>query len=121
MHWARLATQGANSIQLTYSYLGPIVSDFDEIKGNFGQFGGVFFICELRKAAECAENCQIEKRCCNKMTAVSQLNSKTRLLESVINLVLDRNFVHCSPISPWTVKTKDRKCRRLQNARMHSK
>ena len=49
MHWARLATQGANSIQLTYSYLGPIVSDFDEIKGIFGQFGGVLFIFELKR------------------------------------------------------------------------
>ena len=55
------------------------------------------------------------------MTAVSQFNSKIRLLESVINLVLDRNLVHCSPISLWTVKTKDCKCRRLQNARMQSK
>ena len=63
MHWARLATQGANSIQLTYSYLGPTVSDFDEIKGIFGQFGCVLFIFELEKAAECAENRQIEKRC----------------------------------------------------------
>ena len=63
MHWARLATQGANSIQLTYSYLGPIVSDFDEIKGIFGQFGGVLFIFELKKAAECAENRQIGERC----------------------------------------------------------
>ena len=63
MHWARLAIQGANSIQLTYSYLGPIVSDFDEIKGNFGQFGVVFSIFELKKAAEGAENRQIEKRC----------------------------------------------------------
>ena len=52
MHWARLAIQGANSIQLTYSYLGPIVSDFDEIKGNFGQFGGVLSNFELRTAAE---------------------------------------------------------------------
>ena len=43
MHWARLATQGANNIQLTYSYLGPIVSDFDEIKGIFGLVFGVFF------------------------------------------------------------------------------
>ena len=63
MHWATLATQGANSIQLTYSYLGPIVSDFDEIKGIFGQFGVVVFMLELKKAAECAENRQIEKRC----------------------------------------------------------
>ena len=63
MHWARLAIQGANSIQLTYSYLGPIVSDFDEIKGNFGEFGVVFPIFELKKAAEGAGNRQIEKRC----------------------------------------------------------
>ena len=63
MHGARLATQGANSIQLTYSLLRPIVSDFDEIKGNFGEFGGVLFIFELEEAAECAQKCQIEKRC----------------------------------------------------------
>ena len=63
MHWARLATQGANSIPLTYSYLGPIISDCDEIKGIFGQFGGVLFIYEPAKAAECAENHQIEKHC----------------------------------------------------------
>ena len=63
MHWAGLATQGANSIQLTYSELGPIVSDFDEIKGNFVQFGGVLFIFGLKEAAECAENRQIEKGC----------------------------------------------------------
>ena len=63
MHWARLAIQGANSIKLTYSYLGPIVSDSDEIKGNFGQFGVVLSIFELEKAAEGAENRQIEKRC----------------------------------------------------------
>ena len=44
MHLARLATKGANSIKLTYSELWPIVSDFDEIKGNFGQFRGVLFI-----------------------------------------------------------------------------
>ena len=61
MHWAGLATQGANSIQLTYSYLGPIVSDLDEIKRIFGQFGGVLFIFELKKAAECAENRQNRK------------------------------------------------------------
>ena len=59
----------------------------------------------------CAKNCQIENRCYNKMTAVFQLYSKTELLESFINLVFDRNFVHCSPISVWTVKMKDRKCR----------
>ena len=56
-----------------------------------------------------------------KMTAVFQLNRKTHLLKSFINVVLDRNFVHCSPISLWTVKMKDRKCRRLRNARVHSK
>ena len=61
---------------------------------------GVFFcIFELVKAAVCAENRQIEKRCQNKMTAVFQLYSKTKLLESFIKLVLDQNFVHCSPIS----------------------
>ena len=54
------------------------------------------------------------------MTVISQLCSKTRLLESFINLVLDRNLVHCSPISLLTVKMKDRKCQRLQNARLHS-
>ena len=70
MHLARLATQGANSIKLTYSSLGPIVSDFDEIKGNFGQLRSVLFICELKRAAVCAENRQIKKRCQNKMTAV---------------------------------------------------
>ena len=63
VHWARLATQGANSIQLTYSQLWPIVSDFDEIKGNFGQFGGVLFMVELEKATERAERGQIGKRC----------------------------------------------------------
>ena len=55
------------------------------------------------------------------MTAVPQLNRKTHLLESFINVVLDRNFVHCSPISLWTFKMKDRKCRRLRNARVRSK
>ena len=69
------------------------------MNGNFGQFGGILFIFELVKAALCAENRQIEKRCQNKMTAVFQLYSKTELLESFIKLVLDRNFVHCSPIS----------------------
>ena len=63
MQWARLATQGANGIQLTYSLLGPIVLDFDEIKGNFGHFRGVLFIFEPKKAAGFAENRQIEKRC----------------------------------------------------------
>ena len=56
-----------------------------------------------------------------KMTAVFELIRKTHLLESFINVVLDPNFVHCSPISLWTVKIKDRKCRRLRNARVHSK
>ena len=56
-----------------------------------------------------------------KMTAVFQLIRKTHLLESFINVVLDPNFVHCSQISLWTVKMKDRKCRRLQNARVHNK
>ena len=69
------------------------------MNGNFGRFGGTPLIFELVKAAVCAENRQIEKRCQNKMTAVFQLYSKTRLLESFIKLVLDRNFVHCSPIS----------------------
>ena len=69
------------------------------MNGNFGQFGGILFIFELLKAAVCAENRPIEKRCQNKMTAVFQLYSKTKLLESFIKLVLDRNFVHCSPIS----------------------
>ena len=55
------------------------------------------------------------------MTAVSQLDSKTVLLESFKNLVLDRNLVHCSTISLWTVKMEHRKCRRQQNARVHSK
>ena len=68
------------------------------MNGNFGQFGGILFIA-LVKAAVCAENRQFEKRCQNKMTAVFQLYSKTELLESFIKLVLDRNFVHCSPIS----------------------
>ena len=63
MHWARLATQGANSIQLTYSQLGPMVSDFDKITGNSGQFGSVVFIFEVKKASACAENREIEKRC----------------------------------------------------------
>ena len=49
MHWARLATQGANSIQLTYSYLGPIVSDLNEIKGIFGQFGGFFSFLSFKR------------------------------------------------------------------------
>ena len=69
------------------------------MNGNFGQFGGILFIFELVKAAVCAENRQIEKRYQNKMTAVFQLYSKTKLIESFIKLVLDRNFVHCSPIS----------------------
>ena len=56
-----------------------------------------------------------------KMTAVFQLNKKTHLLESFINVVLDPKFVHCSPISLSTVKMKDRKCRRLRTARVHSK
>ena len=68
--------------------------------GNFGQFGGILFIFfELVEAAVCAEICHIKKRWQNKMMAVFQLYSKTQLLESFIKLVLDRNFVHCSPIS----------------------
>ena len=55
------------------------------------------------------------------MMAVFELIRKTNLSESFINVVLDPNFVHCSPISLWTVKMKDRKCRRLRNARVHSK
>ena len=55
------------------------------------------------------------------MTAVFELIRKKHLLESFINVVLQPNFVHCSPISLWTVKMKDRKCRRLRNARVHSK
>ena len=69
------------------------------MNGNFGPFGGILFIFELVKAAVCAENRQIEKRCRNKMTAVFQLYSKTKLLKSFIKVVLDRNFVHFSPIS----------------------
>ena len=69
------------------------------MNGNFGQFGGILFFSERVKAAVCAENRHIEKRCQNKMTAVFQLYSKTKLLESFIKLVLDRNFVHCSQIS----------------------
>ena len=69
------------------------------MNGNFGQFGGILFIFELVKAAVCAENRQIEKRCQNKMTAVFQLCSKTKLLKLFRKLVLDRYFVHCSPIS----------------------
>ena len=69
------------------------------MNGNFGQFGGILFIFELFKAVLCAENSQIEKRCQNKMTAVFQLHSKTKLLEPFTKLVLDRNFVHYSPIS----------------------
>ena len=69
------------------------------MNGNFGQFGGILFIFELLKAAVCAENRQIKKRWQNKMTAVFQLYSKTKFLESFIKLVLDRSFVHCSPIS----------------------
>ena len=61
--------------------------------------GGILFTFELVKAAVCAKNRQIEKRCQNKMTAAFQLYSKTKLLESFIKLVLDRNFVQCSPIS----------------------
>ena len=75
-----------------------MVSDFDEMNGNFGQFGGILFIFELPKAPFYAENRQIEKRCQNKMTAVYQLYRKTELLKSFLKLVLDRNFVHCSPI-----------------------
>ena len=62
-------------------------------------FGGILFIFELVKAAVCAENRQIEKRCQHKMTAAFQLYSKPKLLESFMKLVLDQNFVHCSPIS----------------------
>ena len=69
------------------------------MNGNFGQFGGILFISQLVKAAVCAEKCQIKKGCQNKMTAVFQLYSKTKLLESFIKLVFNRNFVHCSPIS----------------------
>ena len=69
------------------------------MNGNFGQFGGILFIFELVTAAVCAENRQIEKRCQKNMTAVFQLYSKTKLLESSRKLVLDRNFVPCSPIS----------------------
>ena len=69
------------------------------MNGNFGQFGCILFIFELLKAAVCAENRQIKRRWQNKMTAVFQLYSKTRLFELFIKLVLDRNFVHCSPIS----------------------
>ena len=69
------------------------------MNGNFSQFGGILFIFELVKAAVCAENRQIEKRCQNKMPAVFQLYGKTELMKSFIKLVLDRNFVHCSPIS----------------------
>ena len=38
-----------------------------------------------------------------------------------MNLILDLNFVHCSPFSLWTVKMKDGKRRRLRKARAHSK
>ena len=69
------------------------------MNGKFGQLGGALFIFELVKAAVCAENCQIEKRYQNKMTAVFQLYSKRKLLEFFIKMVLDRKFVHCSPIS----------------------
>ena len=67
-----------------------------EISVNSGVF---FFFFGLVETAVCAENCQIKKRWQNKMTAVFQLYSKTQLLESFIKLLLDRNFVHCSPIS----------------------
>ena len=69
------------------------------MNGNFRQFGGILSIFELLEAAVCAENRHIKKRWQNKMTAVFQLYSKTRLFESFIKLVSDRNFVHCSPIS----------------------
>ena len=69
------------------------------MNGNFGQFGGILLIFELVTAAVCAENRQIQKQCQNKMTAVFQLYSKAKLLESFIKLVLDQSFVHCSPIS----------------------
>ena len=69
------------------------------MNGNFGRFGGIHFIFELVKAAACGEKRQIEKRCQNKMMAIFQLYNKTKLLERFINLVSDRNLVHCSPIS----------------------
>ena len=69
------------------------------MNGNFGHLGGILFIFELVKGAVWAENRPIEKGCRNKMTAVFQLYSKTKLLESFINLVLYQKFVHCSPIS----------------------
>ena len=55
------------------------------MNGNFGQFGGILFIFELVKAAVCAENRQIKKRWQNKMTAVFQLYSKTKLFQSFKN------------------------------------
>ena len=121
MHLARLATEGANSIKLTYSSLGPILSDFDKGKGNLGQFGGPLLIFGLGEAPAYARICRIEERCENKMTAVSQLYRKTQLLESFIHVVFDRHFVHSGPISLWTVKMEDRKYPRMRNARVHSK
>ena len=49
MQWARRATHGANSIQLTYSYLGPIVLDFDEIKGILVNLGVFFSFLSLKR------------------------------------------------------------------------
>ena len=69
------------------------------MNGNFGRFGGILYISELLEPAVYAENRPIGNWCQNKMTAVFQLYSKTKLIESFIKLVLDRNFVHCSPIS----------------------
>ena len=82
---------------------------------------GVLFSFLSLKRRLCVLKTVKSKSGAKKMTAVFQLIRKTHLLESFINVVLDRNFVHCSPISLWTVKMKDRKCRRLRNARVHSK
>ena len=83
-------------------------------------FGVLFSFLSLKRRLRALKTVK-SKDCAKKMMAVFELIRKTHLLESFINVVLDPNFVHCSLISLLTVKMKDRKCRRLQNALVHSK
>ena len=82
--------------------------------------GVLFAFLSLKRRLRAGKTVK-SKDSATEMTAVFQLIRKMHLLESFINVVLDPNFVYCSPISLWTVKMKDRKCRRLRNARVHSK
>ena len=74
--------------------------------------GVLFSFLSFKRRLRALKNVK-SKSGAKKMTAVFRLNRKTHLLESFINVVLDPNFVHCSPISLWTVKMKDGKCWRL--------